>query len=258
MDNKVLSEGHWNTDFTNEDRWVSQPLINRWSVSYWESTKGSWSDVENIVWLTYKHWCTHFHRHDGCVVKSGFINRSRTFVEVTEISIREKSLSYSQLQGHATWSKSCTVFAKDRGTVMPTRDYALCPAWEIDFLLHHIINPLLTNRGSRWMGIGLVLFFACLWISRLDTVSVNKQAEKNLINIQPSWPHVWSITHIYTRNSICSCYFAWEFTNKYFLNTYSGSSRLWLPYPCVSEWPPRTNHSTLITRILMFQRNKPR
>ena len=34
----------------------------------------------------------------------------------------------------------------------------------------------------------------------LDFVSVNqhaKKGEKDLANIQPSWPHTWSITHIY-------------------------------------------------------------
>ena len=29
----------------------------------------------------------------------------------------------------------------------------------------------------------------------LDFVSVHKHAKKNLANIQPSWPHTWSITH---------------------------------------------------------------
>ena len=31
----------------------------------------------------------------------------------------------------------------------------------------------------------------------LDFVSVHKHAKKNLANTQPSWPHTWSITHIY-------------------------------------------------------------
>ena len=31
----------------------------------------------------------------------------------------------------------------------------------------------------------------------LNFVSVHKDAKKNLANIQPSWPHTWSITHIY-------------------------------------------------------------
>ena len=50
----------------------------------------------------------------------------------------------------------------------------------------HIINPLLTKLVlSRWLDIGLVL--------------VHKHAKKNnLANVQPSWPHTWSITHIYT------------------------------------------------------------
>jgi len=60
----------------------------------------------------------------------------------------------------------------------------------------HIINPLLTKLfRSRWLDIGLVLFFACLWTST-PSRSINTQ-KKNLVNIQPSWPHTWSITHTY-------------------------------------------------------------
>ena len=36
-------------------------------------------------------------------------------------------------------------------------------------------------------------FFACFWTST-PSRSVNTQ-KKNLANIQPSWPHTWSITH---------------------------------------------------------------
>ena len=38
-------------------------------------------------------------------------------------------------------------------------------------------------------------FFASLWTSTLSW-SINSQ-KKNLANIQPSWPHTWSITHTY-------------------------------------------------------------
>ena len=40
-------------------------------------------------------------------------------------------------------------------------------------------------------------FFFCEFVD-LDFVSVYKHAKKkNLANIQPSWPHTWSITHTY-------------------------------------------------------------
>ena len=56
----------------------------------------------------------------------------------------------------------------------------------------HIINPLLTKLvRSRWLNIGLVL--SCEFMDRF--VSVHRHAEKDLANIQPSWPHTWSITH---------------------------------------------------------------
>ena len=38
-------------------------------------------------------------------------------------------------------------------------------------------------------------FFASLWTSS-SSRSINMQ-KKNLANIQPSWPHTWSITHTY-------------------------------------------------------------
>ena len=40
-------------------------------------------------------------------------------------------------------------------------------------------------------------FFASLWTST-SSRSINTQI-KNLANIQPSWPHTWSITHSYKR-----------------------------------------------------------
>ncbi len=61
----------------------------------------------------------------------------------------------------------------------------------------HIINPLLTKFvRSRWLDIGLVLFFASL-LTSTSSRSTNTQ-KKNLANIQPSWPHTWSVTHTYS------------------------------------------------------------
>ena len=70
---------------------------------------------------------------------------------------------------------------------------------EQNFTKSHIINPLLTKFvRSKWLDIGLVLFFASLWTST-SSRSINTQ-KKNLANIQPSWPHTWSITHTYPRD----------------------------------------------------------
>ena len=40
-------------------------------------------------------------------------------------------------------------------------------------------------------------FFASLWTST-SSRSINTQ-KKNLANIQPSWPHTWSLTHMYLK-----------------------------------------------------------
>ena len=45
-------------------------------------------------------------------------------------------------------------------------------------------------------------FFASLWTST-SSRSINTQ-KKNLANIQPSWPHTWSITH--TSADLRGCY----------------------------------------------------
>ena len=81
-----------------------------------------------------------------------------------------------------------------RWSILPARDYPLYPARK-KFAESHIINPLLTKFVQwKWLNIGLVLF--CVFTD-LDFVSVHKHAKKNLANIQPSWPHTWSITHTY-------------------------------------------------------------
>ena len=59
----------------------------------------------------------------------------------------------------------------------------------------HIINPLLTKLvRSRWLDIRLVLFLR-VYGPRLRR-SINTQ-KNNLANIQPSWPHTWSITNTF-------------------------------------------------------------
>jgi len=60
----------------------------------------------------------------------------------------------------------------------------------------HVINSSLTKLvRSRWLDIGLILFFASLWTSTSSRF-INTQ-KKNLANIQPSWRHTWSITRTY-------------------------------------------------------------
>ena len=72
-----------------------------------------------------------------------------------------------------------------------------CPARKISRSRSrsHIINPLLTKREVKMAGYWpRSFFFACLWTST-QSWSINT-LKKNLANIQPSWLHAWSITHI--------------------------------------------------------------
>ena len=56
-----------------------------------------------------------------------------------------------------------------------------------------IIIPLPTKLvWSRWLDIGYALFFASL--STFTLSCLINLPKKNLANIQPSWPHAWSIT----------------------------------------------------------------
>ena len=77
----------------------------------------------------------------------------------------------------------------------------------------HIINPLLTKFArSRWLGIGLVLFLRVLWTST-SSRSINTQ-KKNSANIQPSWPHTWSITHMPFREIFHAGHSGWSWLGK--------------------------------------------
>ena len=62
-----------------------------------------------------------------------------------------------------------------------------------NFPKSQIINPLLTKLvWSRWLYIGLILFFARLWVR--VCVSVHKHAKKELgqkLKLTPSWHHAW-------------------------------------------------------------------
>ena len=48
-----------------------------------------------------------------------------------------------------------------------------------------------------WDQVGWILASFCFCeFMDLDSVSVSKRAQKNLANIQPSWPRSWSITRV--------------------------------------------------------------
>ena len=76
--------------------------------------------------------------------------------------------------------------------ILPFEIFRLGPARK-RYLFGHEINPLLTQLvRSRWLDIGLLVLFCVVIIVFFDPWMRNK----NLINIQPSWSHAWSITHI--------------------------------------------------------------
>ena len=49
-------------------------------------------------------------------------------------------------------------------------------------------------------------FFVCLW-TETESRSHQQAKKKNFANIQPSWPHAWSVTHVFsTINFIVQTY----------------------------------------------------
>ena len=107
-------------------------------------------------------------------------------------------LLYGYFRKRARWTKSRAVIgypSGQDGAILPARDYPLYPASKISPKAH-IINPLLTKFvRSRWLDIGLVLFWR-VYGPRLR-LGPKTRKKKNLANIQPSSPHTWSITHTY-------------------------------------------------------------
>ena len=84
-------------------------------------------------------------------------------------------------------------------------------------------------------------FFASLWTSTLSR-SINSQ-KMNLANIQPSWPHTWSITHIH-------CFPASESWSKY--ETISCAQAEW-KYSTLSNFLLRSeNRKFLYFNLLKF------
>ena len=75
------------------------------------------------------------------------------------------------------------------GAILPARDYPLYPARKIP--RNPCNNSFVDQVGSVTMA-GYWPRFFCEFMS----VSTHKHAKKNLANIQPSWAHTWSITHM--------------------------------------------------------------
>ena len=95
------------------------------------------------------------------------------------------------------------------------------------------------------------VFCFCKFMNSVDSVPVHKHTQiKNLANIQPSWPHTWSITHIYysfkiiprfktTRISITSC--RWPNLERIFVihvlnQWHQMCSTLQIIEPMTSKW----------------------
>ena len=76
--------------------------------------------------------------------------------------------------------------AAKMGSSCPLRISCLGPASKRSFFGHESLLTKLVR--SRWLNVGMILFCIC--------IDLDKNAKKNFVNIQPSWPHAWSITHM--------------------------------------------------------------
>ena len=70
-------------------------------------------------------------------------------------------------------------------------------------------------------GYCMASLFFCEFMD-LDSVSIHKHGKKNLANIQPPWPHTWSITHILERTfQLVKLVFEWLWLRSLFWCVYS-------------------------------------
>ena len=76
--------------------------------------------------------------------------------------------------------------AAKMGSSCPLRISRVGPANKRSFFGHESLLTKLVR--SRWLNVDVILF--CIYID------LDKIAKKNFANIQPSWPHAWSITHM--------------------------------------------------------------
>ena len=74
------------------------------------------------------------------------------------------------------------------GSSCPLRISRVGPASKRSFFGHYNESLLTKLVRSRWLNVDVILF--CIYID------LDKNAKKNFANIQPSWPHTWSITHM--------------------------------------------------------------
>ena len=82
------------------------------------------------------------------------------------------------------------------GAILPARYTGFVPQENfIMFWCFILYNKYFIDQACsvKMAGYWPRSFFACLWTST-SSRSINTQ-EKNLANIQPFWPHAWSITH---------------------------------------------------------------
>jgi len=105
---------------------------------------------------------------------------------------------------------SCPVIgypSKQDGAILPARG-TRCATQENSFLFPYNKTFIGQACSVKMTGYWPRFFFACLWTST-PSRSINTH-KKNLANIQPSWPHAWSITHIFYRVFSQAYYFMYS------------------------------------------------
>ena len=78
--------------------------------------------------------------------------------------------------------------ATKMGSSCPLRISCVGPTSKRSFFGHYNESLLTKLVRSTWLNVDIILF--CIYID------LNKNAKKNFADIQPSWPHAWSITHM--------------------------------------------------------------
>jgi len=134
--------------------------------------------------------CSHNHFHSICIF---FLSQWRTWIFSPvnkNIYYMASSVSGQDESNPALWLAT-RVGKMELSCLLGTTHHVLQEkfSWK-PYNKSFIDQACLAKMAGYWPR----SFFACLW-TETESRSINTQ-KKNLANIQPSWPHTWSITHI--------------------------------------------------------------
>ena len=113
---------------------------------------------------------------------------------------------------------------------------------------HHVLQEKFSQKPCN-KSFDLILF---LWVyGPQPHLGLQAGKKKNLANIQPSWPHSWSITHVYCTLGFELLYKGWFKSSNKLVMTILGQFCLRVKGPMRLSTNPRETRPDRTTRNLM-------